>query len=414
MVFLYISISRWVSVYKKGLLFKKERSIKRERVQTVNIRTNYLQRLLGVATVQVETAGGSKESELSLTAVNLEETHNIKAYLENYGQVPDYKSRGMERTDKIENVHKIPLWDLFLAGATSGRFMLLFSLIAAAFSQFYPYIPETYLRFLVEQIIPENSVDFILLTVLIFLLLFLSWMISTIVFVIQYADFTITRQADDIRLSWGIIEQKEFNLNLNRLQAVSIKEDLLKQPFGLCSITAEVAGGGSKEHNYVTVLYPLLRVRELTNFLDQILPEYNIPENMQSLPTRSRKRYVFRLLAPAIVIVALSVQTFVYGWILIIILPLALLLGQSRYKTGGTFISDKQLTLRFRNINRYHVLMMKNHIQSLELSSNVFQRIRNLNTVKASVLSSPSGKDFKVVDIDNEESNKLWDWFSRD
>lgn len=33
---------------RKGLLFKKERSIKRERVQTVNVITNFIQKLLGV------------------------------------------------------------------------------------------------------------------------------------------------------------------------------------------------------------------------------------------------------------------------------------------------------------------------------------------------------------------------------
>ncbi len=61
---------------------KKERSIKQERVQTVNIRRGLIQRLFGLAGLQVETAGGKAESELSLAAITLEEAYNIKRSLE--------------------------------------------------------------------------------------------------------------------------------------------------------------------------------------------------------------------------------------------------------------------------------------------------------------------------------------------
>jgi putative membrane protein len=403
---------------KKGLLFKKERSIKRERVQTVNVRTNILLKLLGVASVQVKTAGSGMESELTLTAVSIDETQKIKSHLEK--QKPNksqklFPDETITETDEKEvNTYRISPWNLFLAGATSGRFMLLFSVIAAAFSQIYPYIPETYLRFVLEQVIPENGVNIIFLAVILLLLLLLSWILSTIVFMVRYANFTLTRQDDSLKISWGIIEQKEYNLDLNRVQALSVQDGLLRQPFGLCSVSAEVAGGSSEKQDYITRLYPLLRFRELPKFLDDILPEYSMPavNNMVPLPSRSRKRYIIRSSIPVLLVILL-LQMVPYGWISLLLLPPAFLLGLSRYNTGRTAVGNKQLTLRFRNIHRYHVFILKNHIQSMQISTNPFQRRSDLSTVRVSVLSSPAGKDFKIADVDNEDNKKIWQWFSR-
>ncbi|ADE37522.1 PH domain-containing protein [Methanohalophilus mahii] len=398
---------------RKGLLFKKERSIKRERVQTVNVITNFIQKLLGITSLHVKTAG-STEAELSLTAITLQESQNIKTYLENHATDRSSKNHTEESETRNANVntYNVPLWNLLLAGATSGRFMLLFSLIAAALSQLYPYIPERYLGLVLEQVISQNNVNISLLLILIFGLLLLSWIISTLVFAIQYANFTLQRQEDDIRISYGLIEQKEYNLNMKRIQALSVKKSLLRQPFSLCSIYAEVAGGSSEKQDYVTTLYPLLHARQLSKFMDNMFPEYSIPEDMHPLPLRSRKRYIIRLVVPVLVIVLL-LQLVPYGWVSLLVLPPAFLLGLSRYNTGGTAILEEQLTLRFRNIHRYQVFVLRDHIQTMQISSNPFQRMSDLDTIRISVLSSRGGNRFTIADVDREESGKIWNWFSR-
>lgn len=400
---------------KRGLLFKKERSIKKERVQSVNVQTNILKRLLGVASVQVVTAGGGADSELHLIAVTMAETKTIKSYLENGDE---NKELGIDDSDKTNykdyNEYRMSFFDLFLAGATSGRFMLLFSIIAALFSQFYPYIPEEIMLYLVDQITPNGSFDIGIIIIILLGLFVLSWIVSTVIYVIQYTNFTVRRFQDDLTISWGIIEQKEFNVNINRVQALVVKEEILRQPLGLSALNIEVAGGASKEQNFVTILFPLLRVNELKQFLNNIIPEYELPSEMTPLPKRSRKRYAIRATLPfIIVLVFLGAYNITYLWIGIIITPLAIALGISRYLNGKTSVINNQLTIRFRNINRYMVFMKKNHIQALELSRNIFQNRSNLFTLKSSVLSSPTGKDFKLKDIENEQGQNLWHWFSR-
>ncbi len=424
---------------KQGVIFKKERSIKKERVQTVNITRGIIQRLFGLASLQVETAGGGSESELSLTAVKLEEAYNIKNSLERPEGAAHQEAGATEksgrpgwgieavietalparRADKDkeageteaekETVYQASYPELFLAGATSGGFFVIFSVIGVIFSQVFPYIPDAFWEFMLEQI---TAIAAVTVAIIVFLLVLVSWLISTVTFVIQHANFTLRRSGDRLHVSWGVIEQKQLALNLNRLQALAVHEGVLRQPFGRCALMAEVAGGGSREQNYATTLFPLLRNSELPAFLKEVLPEYDLPSSMVPLPRRALRRYIFRAIAPALLIIV-PLQWLPYGWLAFLLLIPAFFWGRSRYYAGGTAVDEKQLTLRFRFVNRFKVLIRRNCLQALQVSVNPFQRWWNLRTVQAWVLSSPAGKSFRVTDTGLEVAKKLWNWYSR-
>ena len=420
---------------KSGVIFKKERSIKRERVQTVNINTGILQRLLGLATLEVETAGEGEQSELKLNAVTLEEARHIKGELESSEDLPLQGNDGpdtlVHKTEKTAKTHKKPYvemdsWDseeerekeyrlafpeLLLAGATSGGFLLIFPIITAAFSQLFPLVSDTFWEYILEQIASTTTLAVVLVVIA---LLIVSWLISTIGFVIKYANFTLRRQGDRLLISWGFIEQKQLALKLHRLQSLVVQEGIMRQPFRRCSLNVEIAGGSSKDDQYVTILYPLLGCGKLPEFLRQILPEYYISESLVSLPERSKRRYIIRAVLPVLaVMLPAQLLPLPYLWLGFLMMVPAGLLGYFRHAAGGTSIDNGQLALRYRSIDRYRVLIQRKHIQSLEISSNPLQKMRNLRTVKASVLSSPQGKSFQVSDVDYQEASQIWEWYSR-
>jgi len=390
-------------ILSTGILFKKERSVKRERVQSVNTSADVLQRLFGVATLEVKTAGTGEESGLTLIALPWEEIQRISALLETSRPEP---SSAMKREGEV--VYHLPAGDLLLAGITSGQSLILFSFLAVVFSQVYGYIPEHYMDRLVEL---ATSLSYLVIIIAIVILLLISWLISILVFAIRYANFTLRRHEDRLDLSWGIIEQRHMNVSLRRVQAVSIREELLMQLFGLCSVNMEVAGEWSGERQEVKLLYPLLRSRELPRFLEGVLPEYKIPDSMSPLPKHSLRRYLIRSLVPTLALVAL-LQLAPYGFLTIPLIPIAALLGISRYRTGRISVGEGQLTLRFRNLNRYLVMMRREHVQSMEVSANPFQRLSGLRTLKAAVLSSMSGRVFTLKDIELMEARRVWNWYS--
>ncbi len=405
---------------KSGVIIKNERSIKQERVQTVNIRRGIIQQLLGLASLQVETAGAGGESEFNLTAVAYEEAVQIKKSLEGPGKAPPQEIGEVAKDDDLTEgeagepsftEHTISIPELFIAGATSGRFLLLFSILAAIFSQVVPFIPENFWETLIDQVTSTALVTVILVGLV---LLLFSWLTSTVAYVIQYINFTVRREEERLQVTWGLIVQKQLTLKLHRLQALVVQEELLRQPIGRVALAAEVAGGGSKEQDYVTILFPLLRKKNLPEFLESILPEHSLPESFKPLPRRSLRRYLFRALAPLLLIsIAMLWLPYGYGWLTFFLLIPAFFWGLSRYRAGGTFIEENKIALRFRFINRYTVLTMRSNIQAMQVSVNPFQRRQDLKTLRAWVLSSPEGKQFQVVDVESAEAKSIWNWFSR-
>lgn len=64
--------------YYTGILNKKHVHIPYHRIQSVNQKTSLLQRLLGVCTVEIDTAGGSSNTAISLTCIKREEAERIR------------------------------------------------------------------------------------------------------------------------------------------------------------------------------------------------------------------------------------------------------------------------------------------------------------------------------------------------
>ena len=145
--------------------------------------------------------------------------------------------------------------------------------------------------------------------------------------------------------------------------------------------------------------------------LARVLPEYHLPPEFAPLPRRALRRYLFRAVIPALLLI-IPLQWISYGWLSGLLLIPLLLWGYSRYRAGGTFIDDKQLALSFRFINRFQVLIDRNCVQALQISANPFQRWRELRTLTTWVLSSPSDKSFQGTDIDVKEAGQLWRWYS--
>jgi len=214
------------------------------------------------------------------------------------------------------------------------------------------------------------------------------------------------------------LKKNHVTVKLHRLQAVMVYQGVLRQPFGLCTMMVEVAGGGSKEQERVSLLHPLIRRKEVEGFLRDILPEYHLPSCSVVLPKRALRRYLFRSTVPVALLTGAIMIAFYfwgvpYSWVPLLLLAPALLLGLSRHRNGSISVEGDQLSLRFRNVSLVQVLIKRSHIQSLSLIANPFQRLAGLRTAQASFLSSPAGKSYSLKDLEAEDAQAVRDWYSR-
>ncbi|WP_350343091.1 PH domain-containing protein [Proteinivorax tanatarense] len=409
--FLKYSYSDGVLHVKSGVFVKKDRYIKKERVQTINTKAGILWRILDLVTMQIETAGAGLEPEVHIKAIDRNKAEYISKALEDEKSVEDIDATASV-SESTRNVWEINYKRLILAGMTSSGLGIIFSFLAVIVGNGMAIVPGEFFSS-AFRIFQNTQLMFIVM--LVFLIFLLSWLISIVRFVMSYGGFTIVKDEAEIKITRGLIEKKELSLKVHRIQAIRIVEGLLRQPFGYAIVEVEVAGGASEDSGFKTILNPMIKKSEIEDFISFVSPDRAYCQDFKNLPQKALRRYITRStvpLLPLLVIFYLVSNPFV--WAGLLILPISWFLGYLRYKDGSYVILDQNIIFRYRIIARTTVLMKKSQIQSIELKTNFIQKAKNLTTISSTVLTAMLSATFTVKDISRESGEELWAWFTRE
>jgi putative membrane protein len=392
----------------QGFIFRKKRFIPRERIQSIDFSQGLIQRAFGLVKVQIETAGGGGEPEVVMSALKRNDAEMLKSNL--------YQKRNAVADEMLEEVEEKPSllyklsWkELLITASTSGGIGVVLSFVAAIASQVDDFIPNQFYESVTERVM-DATLPFILLAVA--FLLLISWFFSVVGTVLKYGGFVLTRQEDDLIISRGILEKRQLTIPVHRIQGIRIVEGLLRQPFGYSVLYVESGGGGGKEEQFSTVLFPLVKRKRVKTLLGEILPEMAIHDECSPLPIRAKRRYFIRFLLPAVLPLGLITYFVPYGAFSILLLPICCLIGYFHYRDAGWGIKKDVALLQFRQISKTRVYVARKNIQAMELETTFLQEPKQLTTFKISILSSFAGKQFRVKDIEHTNGEELLNWYS--
>jgi putative membrane protein len=396
---------------KQGIFIKKNRFIRRERIYSIDITAGIFQRLFRLVAVKVETAGGGTEPEVVLAAVTKKDALEIKKQLLEVSIENDESNQaefGVQSTSEIQ--WKLSNTNLVLAALTSSGIGIAFMALVALASQLEDWFLSDYLIDSFGYIFQSSVAVIIVAVTMIF---FLSWLISIIGTILKYGNFIIRKKDDEIEISRGILEKRQLTISITRITAIRVVESLFRQPFGLATVYVESAGGGSKDEQMSTVLFPLVRKKELNNHLGEVIPDYVFEQHLDKIPRRARPRYVIRKLIPGVIIAGFIGYFIPYGLLgAVIVIVLAVLFGNQQYKDAGFGTNNRFLWISFRNVSKTLVIIPKQRIQALEIKQSLLQRLRALFTLEVSILTSVIGKSFQSVDISEDQKEAMLDWYS--
>lgn len=391
---------------RQGVFQKNERTIPLDHVQAVDTVQGIIQRAFGVVEVRIETAGGgASEPDASLAALDRDAAQMLRREIEG-----SERERAEETTGPTI-LRRLSTRDLLLAGATSGQIGVAFSVLAIGFQFLDNFFPEDFARRLVETLAPNW-----LMVVLILAPtgLLLAWLLAIAGTILAYSGFTLSRQGDFLYIKRGLLERREATIPLSRIQAVRVSEGVLRQPFGLSSLRVESAGYG-EDSGVSTTLFPLLPRNEVEELLAGAAPEFAGAPDIEPLPRRSLRRYVFRAtflyLIIAFTAALLSFLVFqsalgLFG--LFLILPAAAY-GWLCYRDAGWAFEEDRLVVRHRSLGRKTAIAPRDHLQSRGMVSSPFQRRVRLATFLAEVASGSGGSVLRVKDLDGGAARALVD-----
>jgi len=396
---------------ESGLFVKKKRYIPFERIQSLDFSEGILQRPFGLVKLKVETAGssGSSDAEAVLTAIKKSEALAIQDMLTSIKHTGIVEAKEVKQQDQ-QVIYKMTPGQLIVLASTSGGAGVVISGALAFILQFDELIPYDLIVKEFKGLI-SNGIMFI--SIVVFLVLLLAWVVSVFLTMLKYADYTIKKVEDDIIISRGLLEKRQLTIPLSRVQGILVTENILRQPFGLCSVYLESAGGSiEKNASSKALLLPLIKKNQLEGLLSPFFEEYYFNPEMVPAPRRSLRRYMFRSFILPISIIILALVFFrPWGYFSLLLIPIAALSAYLQYKDAGWNLQQQQLTLTFRRVVKHTIFMKKNKIQSLSMWRSHFQDNLSLATIGASIISGPGGSGGTVKDLESKDIIKIYDWY---
>jgi putative membrane protein len=393
-------------VLDSGVWRRQHRVIPLARVQNIDLKQSALQRLLGVAEVHVETAGGDS-SEAALSVLGIREAEALRAQLLALRvNAPD--AGAQERT----LVARLSPRDLVLAGATANEAGVIAALLIGAAQFVYELRLDVRLPGLDWRglIFEQSTGELIRGAVMAGLgLLLLAWTFSVLGAVLNYAGFTLERAGADLHKRYGSLVRREVVVPLERVQVVRIEESLLRRPLGLAAFKIETAATapGKGQHRGVEAFLPLAQAKEASRLVAEVFEglDYGALEFRPVDPLARRRafiRYSVMLLALTL---ALGGLVGARGLWLLALLPVAYAAAHLHYRSLGYAVSPGFIAARGGWFNRITWVIPLRRIQTLHERATLFQRRHGLATI---IVDTAAG-GARVPDVRADAARELLD-----
>jgi putative membrane protein len=409
---------------EEGVLSRNQRSLDVARIQQVEIDRAWIHRVLGLASLRVETAGSSSEVEVELRVIPAADAEALRAAVrESKARVTGAPVRPdgtvEDAAAETHEVLRVPTGHVVLAAVTGVRLLVLPAVLAGGLQLIGQNTNE-----LIDQAIdllaglgivgPQGLRAPTLATVLAVaaVVLVASAITAIAVGLLRDANYRVTRIGDDLHVSRGLLSTRDSVLPLRRIQLVDVQRNWLRRLLGFAAVRVHSAGGSGAADRRVTV--PLLADGAIDPFLREVLPGVPGVPDLVSHPPMAMRRAIFRWMRPAATIAAAL-------WLAPVLTPfdppdgvrtaalvaigVAGLLGVVEYRQLAHALTDRVVACRRGALSISTSMAPVVKIQAASTTANLFQRRLGLATVTAHV-AGPGG-DVEILDTSAETAAAL-------
>lgn len=387
-----------------GVFSRRAREIPYGRIQNVDIRQNVIQRVLGIAAVGLETAGGG-QTEAQLRFVNLDDARYVQEEVSRRK-----RSRTAGETDEAEPAEtllfELTPRELLLLGVVSMDLRVL-SVLALPLSIVGPSM--------IDRLLPrQGTVVFVVLGLVV--LLVGSALFSSVRSMTRYYGFVLTERPEEYRYERGLFQRFSGSIPRDKVQTVTLTENLLARRFGYASLSIETAGYSGSNQGTQSGSQSAIPIAER----DRVLELAHRIEDFDGLaferpPKRARQRYAVRYALGLAVVVAAAygIVRFTdlsFPWYALlagfVLVPVA---AHYKWAHRGYRLEDGHVLTRNGFWSQRVSVVPIYRIQTVVSSETVFQRRRDLATLVIDTAGSASllSDDAKAVDVDAAAAERL-------
>lgn len=400
---------------REGVVTRRQRSIALDRISHLNTDQNALARLLGVVRLEIETEGGGAP-EASFAALSLAEAERIRQHIGG-GAALD----GGERT-----LYEASLRDRLLAGATTLQIGGAVALVAAAWRLLRRFDPgegaesgalPSFLSHAIRSL--DETYELVIaspprIAVSVVLLLFGVWGLGIALAVVRWHGLRLSERDDELQLQSGVFSRSRTVIARERIQAVEIRANVLRNLLGLVQISI-VSAGARRDRARSRVFVPITRDEQVGDFLDVLWPEVGKEMSWRPVHPYYRRQHITRglgvlFLLSVVAALLLGLDALLVGGVAFLAFGLALVVwwtAAPSFLRTGYALGPGYVHVRRGAVSPRRWVVPAARIQSVLLHQSIFQRRVGVMGVTIDVNGLAGNQRIEIPSLPRAEAEAL-------
>ncbi|NRR92995.1 PH domain-containing protein [Winogradskyella undariae] len=391
-----------------GIINRDNTIIPKSKIQNVYIKQNFLQQIINVVSVKIETAG-DKKSEIEISALDkptallLKEKLFSKNILENEIKEP---------VNERDVFFSVSPKRLLLEGLSQNHFksfLLITTFVFGLYSEFESYLKELKLDKQIDDFVnqEESTILNLLITnaIIVINVVLISLLFSVIkTFIINF-NLEVVEHQKTVEINKGLFNKVSLSLTPSRIQNLVVTTNRVKQYLGLHSLSVKQAMVDAKQQKNFNIV--ALEKEQLNYLIDKLLLNYTEDQGELAKPNRYYMRIsALEILLFLIIANGLSIAAFglVMLWINTVFVPLAVLYVYFAYKKAYYRISDDFVTIGSGVIDTTTNILQIHKIQSVKIKQTIFQKPKSI----ASLVISTASKSVTIPYISKQDAISIY------
>jgi len=380
-------------ILKHGILKKTNVSIPFSKIQNVKFKQNFIQQLINVTEVEIETAG-AKNVEVSIKALTRERAEALKEVLFSDKVVVDIEeiSTKKESTELLK-VSPLELLKVSITENHFHSFLLLFAFIFSGYAQLKDVLEDLEINNQLDLIVEENASsivqDVFLVSILLLFTFVLSIIISFVRTFLKHFNLRLSIKEKALEISQGLITKQHNIIKKEKVQYLVVSTNPLKKIIGIYNVVFKQATSGKIKNNkiikivgakfeQISILKNILYTEEISKSEEIFVPNSYYLTQMYF---RS-----FLLLAVLNLAALLNVN---FLFINIAAIPLVISLIHLKYKKTFFRLHPNLLEIGSGQFSTEVIYFEIFKMQHIKLQQTIFQKRKNVADI---ILQTASGK----------------------
>lgn len=416
----------------KGLFNKSERTIPFSKIQNVNQQTSIFHRIFKVTSISFETGMTGEDARIKFEVVSQIEADQFEVYIEstNQDELPSIHSindaielsskMNTENGNSDRTIHFSPTnGDILKVSFSSLSFLFLIPLLVSIYLKVNDIFD---LNLEAEGIFTGIISSWWMMMIIVIILIITSAIFGIMRTFLKYGKFEILSDQERIYIKKGVMNEISFSIEKDKVQAIEVKQSIMKRLFGLAEVKLTSAGSLSSGEAMLEInsLYPYLPVRQAYEMISDILPSYRVIQKMNRLP---KKSLWVRLLSPSwIWIIATSAlfyfkPTFLIieqGWIIlsVILLLYIVLIRLLDFHNTRYILMDHFIQFKTGSLNTSLFVSKRDKVIEVKVTRNIIQKMLCLASIAIVNRAKPVHHS-AMEDVTIELADSFYNWYMK-